>query len=93
MSTEIENTEYEHTEHKLTLRNLQASDYADIKRIMEVVYHSAGGALPENIAAARASSVGSSPSAPASAAFQASRRGAFTGVGRAAVKNAGGRAA
>ena len=47
MSTEIENTEYEHTEHKLTLRNLQVSDYPDIKRIMEVVYHSAGGALPE----------------------------------------------
>ena len=47
MSTEIENTEYEHTEHKLSLRNLQASDYPDIKRSMEVVYHSAGGALPE----------------------------------------------
>lgn len=34
-------------EHKLVLRNLQESDYPDIKRIMELVYHSAGGALPE----------------------------------------------
>lgn len=52
MSAEIDfsehEPEYEHTEHKLLLRNLQVSDYPDIKRIMEQVYHSAGGALPES---------------------------------------------
>lgn len=39
--------EYSHTEHRLKLRNLKPSDYQDIKKIMETVYHSAGGAIPE----------------------------------------------
>lgn len=37
----------EYGEHHLKLRNLRLDDYLDIKRIMELVYHSAGGAMPE----------------------------------------------
>lgn len=37
----------EYGEHHLKLRNLRLDDYAGIKRIMEMVYHSAGGAMPE----------------------------------------------
>lgn len=44
---EQESSENTHVEHMLKLRNLQPSDYADVSRIMEAVYHSAGGALPE----------------------------------------------
>ncbi len=34
----------ENTHHKLNLRNLKLSDYADVKRIMNEVYSNAGGA-------------------------------------------------
>ena len=37
----------EHTEHRLILRPLTLNDYEDIRQIMQVVYHSAGGAMPE----------------------------------------------
>lgn len=40
-------TTEEYVEHHLKLRNLQFDDYPHIKRIMEIVYHSAGGAMPE----------------------------------------------
>jgi predicted amidohydrolase/GNAT superfamily N-acetyltransferase len=47
MSTDQETPDQDRIEHRLTLRNLKPDDYADIKSIMERVYHSAGGALPE----------------------------------------------
>lgn len=35
------------SEHRLNLRNLEISDYADLKEIMNLVYPGMGGALPE----------------------------------------------
>ena len=37
----------EDSEHKLTLRNLELTDYADLKNIMDRVYPGMGGAWPE----------------------------------------------
>ncbi|WP_448569835.1 GNAT family N-acetyltransferase [Thalassotalea ganghwensis] len=42
-----DNIVIESSEHKLTLRNLKLSDYADLKDIMDVVYPDMGGAWPE----------------------------------------------
>lgn len=42
-----ENIHTDDPEHKLTLRNLSKEDYADLKKIMDVVYPDMGGAWPE----------------------------------------------
>ncbi|MCG2634617.1 MAG: GNAT family N-acetyltransferase [Gammaproteobacteria bacterium] len=42
-----ENLSIDGSEHKLNLRNLELSDYSDIKNIMDLVYPEMGGAWPE----------------------------------------------
>ena len=42
-----ENIHTDDPEHKLTLRNLSKEDYADLKKIMDMVYPDMGGAWPE----------------------------------------------